>query len=48
MELLGNEWLLWLVILLLGLVFGYIVGRNNNTDLKAQNQLTSQLLAAQE
>ena len=48
MDLLSSEWLLWLVLLLLGLVIGYIIGRNNNTDLKAQNQLTAQLFSAQE
>lgn len=47
MELLGNDWFFWLVILLLGLAIGFVVGRNNNTDMKVQNQLTEQLAAAQ-
>lgn len=47
MELLGNDWFFWLVILLLGLAIGFVVGRNNNTDMKVQHQLTEQLAAAQ-
>jgi len=46
-ELLGNDWFFWLVILLLGLAIGFVVGRNNNTDMKVQHQLTEQLAAAQ-
>ena len=47
MELLGNDWFFWLVILLLGLAIGFVVGRNNNTDMKVQHQLTEQLAASQ-
>ncbi len=48
MELLSSDWIFWLVILLLGLAIGFVVGRNNNSDMKMQNQLTEQLAAAQE
>ncbi|MDP6165155.1 MAG: DUF1043 family protein [Gammaproteobacteria bacterium] len=47
MDLFGNDLFFWLVILLLGLAIGFVVGRNNNTDMKMQNQLTEQLAAAQ-
>ena len=47
MELLGNDWFFWLVILLLGLAIGFVIGRNNNSDMTVQNQLTEQLAAAQ-
>jgi len=46
-ELLGNDWFFWLVILLLGLAIGFVIGRNNNSDMTIQNQLTEQLAAAQ-
>ncbi|MDP6967999.1 MAG: DUF1043 family protein [Gammaproteobacteria bacterium] len=47
MELLGNDWFFWVVILLLGLAIGFVIGRNNNSDMTVQNQLTEQLAAAQ-
>ena len=43
MDLLSNDWFFWLVLLLLGLGMGFLLGRNNNGDLKRQNQLSKQL-----
>ncbi|MDC9719933.1 MAG: DUF1043 family protein [Gammaproteobacteria bacterium] len=46
MDLLSNDWFFWLILLLLGLGIGFLLGRNNNTDLKRQNQLNDQLQTA--
>jgi len=45
-DLLSNDCFFWLVLLLLGLGIGFLLGRNNNSDLKRQNQLSKQLQAA--
>jgi len=42
-DLLSNDWFFWLVLLLLGIGMGFVLGRNNNTDLIRQNQLSKQL-----
>ena len=46
MDLLSNDWFFWLVLLLLGLGMGFLLGRNNNSDLKRQNELSNQLQTA--
>jgi|TARA_B110000977_G_scaffold196301_1_gene276393 uncharacterized membrane-anchored protein YhcB (DUF1043 family) len=46
MDLLSNDWFFWLVLFLLGLGIGFLLGRNNNSDLKRQNQLSKQLQTA--
>ena len=46
MDLLSNDWFFWLVLLLLGLGIGFLLGRNNNSDLKRQHQLSDQLQTA--
>lgn len=46
MDLLSNDWFFWLVLLLLGLGIGFLLGRNNNSDLKRQTQLSAELQAA--
>jgi uncharacterized membrane-anchored protein YhcB (DUF1043 family) len=46
MDLLSNDWFFWLVLLLLGLGIGFLLGRNNNSDLKRQHQLSEQLQTA--
>jgi len=45
-DLLSNDWFFWLILLLLGLGIGFLLGRNNNSDLKRQTQLSQQLQAA--
>ena len=46
MDLLSNDWFFWLVITLLGFGIGFLFGRNNNSDLKRQNQLSKELQTA--
>jgi len=45
-DLLSNDLFFWLVLLLLGIGIGFLVGRNNNSDLKRQTQLSEQLQQA--